>query len=82
MDLDYSAYLLRKKEDKEAEGEEDSDMLSPSRQECQQALLKAISRSRGKSGQRSVLSFSIATPSMAEGTNKCSRLCTVYSTLT
>lgn len=64
MDLEYSAYLLRK----ECEEERDSDSLSPSRQECQQALLKAISRSRGKSGQRNVLSFSIATPSVSEGT--------------
>lgn len=64
MDLEYSAYLLRKKEDEE---ERDSDMQSPSRQECQQALLKAISRSRGKSGQKNILSFSIATPSVSEG---------------
>ena len=74
MDLDYSAYLLRKKEGqgKEWEGEEDGDMLSPVRpQECQQALLKAISRSRGKSGQRSVLSFNITTPSITEGMQNC-----------
>ena len=64
MDLDYSAYLLRK----EGEGEEeDGDALSPSGQVCQQAVLKAISRSRGKSGQRSVLSFNITTPSVTEG---------------
>ena len=69
MDLDYSAYLLRKEEC--GEGEEDgenSDMLSPTGKECRQALLKAISRSRGKSGQRkNVLSFTISTPSVAEG---------------
>ena len=70
MDLDYSAYLLRKKEEAgEVEGErEDSDMLSPSGRECRQALLKAISRSRGKSGQRkNVLSFTVSTPSITEG---------------
>lgn len=64
MDLEYSSYLLRKKECEE----ERDESQSPSRQECQQALLKAISRSRGKSGQRNVLSFSIATPSVSEGT--------------
>lgn len=64
MDLDYSSYLLRKKEGEE---EDQDDMMSPAGRECQQALLKAISRSRGKSGQRNVLSFSISTPSMAEG---------------
>jgi cell division cycle protein 20 (cofactor of APC complex) len=69
MDLDYSAYLLRK-EGKEGEGEEeDGDALSPSGQVCQQAVLKAISRSRGKSGQRSVLSFNITTPSVTEGSS-------------
>lgn len=70
MDLDYSAYLLRKKEEggEEEEEGEDSDMLSPTGRECRQALLKAISRSRGKSGQRkNVLSFTISTPSVAEG---------------
>ena len=67
MDLDYSSYLLRKKERREGEGDEEGDASSPARQECQQALLKAISKSRGKGGQKSVLSFSIATPSIAEG---------------
>lgn len=66
MDLDYSAYLLRKKEGRE-EGEEDGE-ASPGKQEYQQTLLKAISKSRGKSGQKGVLSFSVTTPSMAEGT--------------
>lgn len=70
MDLDYSAYLLRKKEAEEEGEDQDSDMLSPSGRECQQALLKAISRNRGKSGQRNVLSFSISTPSIAEGMEK------------
>lgn len=66
MDLDYSAYLLRKKED-EDEGD-DSNEMSPSGRECQQALLKAISKSRGKNGQRkNVLSFNISTPSVTEG---------------
>ena len=71
MDLEYSAYLLRKKEEGGEGGEEEgenSDMLSPTGKECRQALLKAISRSRGKSGQRkNVLSFTISTPSVAEG---------------
>ena len=70
MDLEYSSYVLRKKEEgREGEGEgEDSDMLSPTGKECRQALLKAISRSRGKSGQRkNVLSFTLSTPSVAEG---------------
>ena len=70
MDLEYSAYLLRKKEgagEEEGEGD-DSDMLSPTGRQCRQALLKAISRSKGKSGQRrNVLSFAISTPSMTEG---------------
>ena len=65
MDLDYSAYLLRKKEGREEVDEEG--VASPARQEYQQTLLKAISRSRGKSGQKGVLSFSVTTPSMAEG---------------
>ena len=65
MDLSYSGYLLRKKDGEE---EEDSDnQLSPTSRECQQAIFKAIS-SRGKSGQRkTVLSFTLSTPSMAEG---------------
>lgn len=65
MDLDYSAYLLRKKEGREEVDEEGEN--SPSRLEYQQTLLKAISKSRGKSGQKGVLSFSVTTPSMGEG---------------
>ena len=71
MDLDYSAYLLRKREE-EGEGGggegEEGDMLSPTGRECRQALVKAISRSRGRSGQgKNVLSFNISTPSVTEG---------------
>ena len=66
--IHYSAYLLCKREEEEEDQEDD--MLSPSGRECQQALLKAISRNRGKSGQRSILCFSNSTPSMAEGVSQ------------
>ena len=67
MDLDYSAYLLRKKERKEEQADEEDEVTSPGTQEYQHTLLKVIAKSKGKSGQRGVLSFNVTTPSIREG---------------
>ena len=67
MDLDLSAYLLRK-ERKEEQVDEEDEVTSPGTQEYQHTLLKVISRSKGKSTQKGVLSFNVTTPSIGEGT--------------
>ena len=58
--MEYSSYLLQQKKG----DAKDTETASPSRDEYRQALIKALSKSKGKK-QKGVLSFSqAATPSM------------------
>lgn len=83
-DVDYSSFLLRQKTKEVVTSEEDKDEenvngdLSPNREEYQQTLLNALSKSRGHQ-QSGVLSFkattTTTTPSAA---SECGSIAHMY----
>lgn len=64
-DLEYSSFLLQRKERDSAKEEEEEEEGSPSKEEYRQAVLRAVTR--GRPTQKGVLSFSTTTPSIGEG---------------
>lgn len=60
--MEYSAFLLRQKDRKEPDEDENDELDKGRDLEYRQALVSAISRSRGHQ-QKGVLSFKSSTPS-------------------
>jgi hypothetical protein len=69
--MEYSSFLLRQKDKPPGDGEEGGDMVNTSTVEYKQAIVNAISKSRGHQ-QKGVLSFKSTTPSAS------SELCSQY----